>query len=97
MGKKIIYYVLGVLEVLLLFRFLFKLLGANPDSGFVAFIYSLTKIFLAPFYSIFRSYSTQGIETKAVFEPGTLIAMLVYAVIAYGLVRLLELKKTHST
>lgn len=90
-AKRILYYVLGVLESLLVFRFVFRLLGANPASGFVSFIYAITEIFLAPFYGIFRPYSTQGIETRSVFEPATLIAMLVYGIIAYGLARLIEL------
>ena len=37
----VIYFFFGVIEVLLLFRFIFKLTGANPISGFVSFIYSL--------------------------------------------------------
>lgn len=94
LAKRAVYYVLGILEVLLLFRFLLKLLGANSASGFVSLIYSISRIFLAPFYGIFRSFVTEGIETRAVFEPATLIAMVVYAVIAYGIVRFLELRKT---
>lgn len=90
-AKRILYYVLGVLEALLVFRFVFRLLGANPASGFVSLIYAITEIFLAPFYGIFRSYITQGIETRSVFEPATLIAMVVYGIIAYGLARLIEL------
>ncbi|MDX9872766.1 MAG: YggT family protein [Clostridia bacterium] len=94
LAKRIVYYVLGILEVLLLFRFLFKLLGANPGSVFVNFVYALSNVFLAPFYGIFRSSFTQGLETRAVFEPATLIAMAVYALIAYGIARFLELQKT---
>ena len=90
-AKKAVYYILGVLETLLAFRFVFRLLGANPASGFVSFIYALTQVFLAPFYGIFRSFISQGIETRSVFEPATLIAMLVYAVIVYGIARLIEL------
>lgn len=90
-AKRILYYILGVLEALLAFRFIFRLLGANPASGFVSFIYAITQVFLAPFYGIFRPYSTQGIETHSVFEPATLIAMIVYGIIAYGLARLIEL------
>lgn len=89
-SKRTVYYVLGLIEVLLIFRLVFKLLGANPGSGFVAFIYGLSSIFLAPFMGIFRSLYTPGIETQAVLEPATLIAMLVYAIIAYGVVKLLE-------
>lgn len=36
---KIIYYILGVLEVLFTFRLVFKILGANPASSFVSMIY----------------------------------------------------------
>lgn len=88
-AKRVIYYVLGLLEILLAFRFVFKLLGANPGSGFVSFIYSITQIVLAPFTAIFRPAVTQGIETKAVLEPSTLIAMVVYALIAWGIVKLI--------
>jgi hypothetical protein len=94
LAKRIVYYVLGILEVLLLFRFLFKLLGANPNSAFISFVYTLSNVFLAPFNGIFRPFVTEGIETRAVFEPATIIAMLVYAVLAYGIVRFLELRKS---
>lgn len=88
-ARRLIYYVLGLLEILLAFRLILKLLGANPGSGFVAFIYSITHIFLTPFTAIFRSAVTDGIETTAVFEPSTMIAMVVYALIAWGIVKLL--------
>lgn len=89
--KKIVYYILGILEVLLAFRLIFKLLGANPGSPFVSFIYTLSGVFIAPFNGIFRSAVTEGIETKSVLEPMTIIAMIVYALIAYGVVRLIEI------
>jgi len=86
--RRVTYYILGILEVLLAFRLVLKLLGANPGSGFVSFIYSISQVFLAPFTAIFRSLATDGIETKAVLEPGTIIAMIVYALIAWGIVKL---------
>ena len=88
-AKRVVYYFLGVLEVLFAFRLVFKLLGANPSSGFVSFIYSISQVFLTPFTAIFRSAVTQGIETKAVLEPSTIIAMIVYALIAWGIVKLI--------
>ncbi len=93
-ARNMVYYILGVLELLLAFRFIFKLLGANPGSGFVSFIYSLSGVFLSPFQGIFRSVVTKGIEARAVFEPATLIAMAVYALAAYGIAKLMEIKKT---
>lgn len=95
-AKRVVYFILGMLEVLFAFRLVFKLLGANPGSGFVSFIYSVSEVFLAPFTAIFRSASTQGIETKAVLEPSTIIAMVVYAVVAWGIVKLLIIMRRHN-
>ena len=95
-SRRVIYYILGVLEVLLGFRLIFKLLGANPNSGLVSFVYSITKVFLAPFTAIFRSATTEGIETKAVLEPSTIIAMLVYALIAWGIVKIIIIMRGHN-
>ena len=86
-----IYFVLGVIEVILLFRFLLKLLGANPASGFVNFVYDISGIFTAPFKAIFSSATTDGDVTSGVLEPATLVAMLVYLVVAWGIVKLVHL------
>ncbi|TYQ18084.1 UNVERIFIED_CONTAM: hypothetical protein Cloal_0489 [Acetivibrio alkalicellulosi] len=86
-----IYYTLGVIEVLLAFRFMFKLLGANTLSGFVVFLYAITNIVIAPFSGIFDSFVTNGLAAQSVFEPATLIAMMIYAIAAWGLVRLIRI------
>lgn len=78
------YFILGVLEVLLLLRLLLRLLGANEASGFVTFIYSLTHIFVGPFNGIFNDQALG----RSVFETSTLIAMIVYALLAWGIVSL---------
>lgn len=85
------YYILGIVEALLAFRFIFKLLGANPENGFVAFMYSLSGIFTSPFSGIFDPYISGGLAAKSVLEPATLIAMAVYALVARGLVGLFKL------
>lgn len=94
-AKRIVYYILGILEVLLAFRLIFKLLGANPNSGFVSFIYSVSQIFLYPFMAIFRNAAANGIETRAVLEPATIIGMIVYAIIAWGIVKLIDVMNNH--
>lgn len=91
-SRNAIYYVLGVIEVLLAFRFFFKLLGANQASGFVSFIYSITGILSAPFKGIFSPYVTNGLSARSVFEPSVIIAFIVYAIAAWGLVKLIRLK-----
>jgi hypothetical protein len=83
------YFIAGVLEVMMLFRFIFKLTGANPNSGFVSFIYSITQIFINPFRGIFPAATTQGAVTTGVFEPQTLVAIVVYSVLAWGVVQLI--------
>ena len=90
--RNAIYYVLGVVEVLLAFRFLFKLLGANQASGFVSFLYIITGILSAPFKGIFSPSVTEGLSVRSVFEPSVIIAVIVYAITAWGLVRLIRLK-----
>jgi len=94
--RKIIYYILGLLEILFAFRLVFKILGANPQSTFVSVIYSVTNIFIAPFNGIFRKAVTDGIETQSVLEPTLIIAMLVYAALAWGIVKLIEIMSSHK-
>ena len=89
--RRVIYYVLGALEVLLAFRLVFKVLGANAKSSFVAAIYSISNVFLAPFAGIFRTAETKGIEAQSVLEPALIIAMIVYALLAWGIVKLVDI------
>ena len=81
----IVYFLLGVLEIILALRFLFRLLGANRDNSFILSLYSLSDVFRAPFNGILND---QVLGTGNVFELSTLIAMLVYALITWGLVAL---------
>lgn len=89
--NRLVYYIAGVIETLLLFRFMLKILGANPGSPFVAFIYSLSGMFVAPFRGIFRTAVAEGIETVSVLEPATLFAFVVYLVLAMGIVALINI------
>jgi len=89
--RRIIYYLLGILEILFGFRLVFKVLGANPGSTFVSIIYSVTDLFLAPFYGIFRMSVSEGIETQSVLEPALIIAMIVYAALAWGISKFIDI------
>ncbi len=92
-GTQIVWYILGLVEVLLAFRFVLKLLGANAAAGFTSFIYGVTYIFAAPFLSVFRVTQVEG----SIFEWTTILAMFVYWVIAVGAIKLLLMGKTVST
>lgn len=89
--ERLVYFLFGILEVLLAFRLIFKLAGASLTSAFVRFIYGLSGIFILPFEGIFRSAVSQGIETKSVLEPATIVALIVYAVVAWGIVKLIRI------
>jgi hypothetical protein len=88
--NRIIYYIAGVIETLLIFRFTLKLLGANPGSPFVSFVYGVSGIFEAPFRGIFSTEVFQGLETTSVLEPSTLFAILIYLVLAVGITELVK-------
>ncbi len=92
-GTQIVWYILWILEALLAFRFVLKLMGANPLAGFTSFIYTITGLFAAPFLAVFKSTTVQG----SIFEWTTLLAMLVYWMIAVAIVRLFLMSKTVST
>lgn len=80
-----IYFLLGVLEVVLGLRFIFRLLGASEASSFITFLYDLSHPFVTIFNGIFND---QTIGSTGVFEISTILAMLIYALIAWGIVSL---------
>lgn len=92
-----VYFVLGVIEIVLAFRLMLKLLGANPNSGFVNFVYNISGFLNAPFKAIFHTSTNSGDVTTGVFEPATLVAMLVYAVVAWGIVELVHLNSHNDS
>ncbi len=92
-AQNAVWYVLGFIEILIGFRFVLKLLGANPASGFVEFIYSITGVLTAPFDSIFGVTKAEAGEVQSVFEPSILVAAAVYAVIAWGVVKLITINQ----
>jgi hypothetical protein len=86
--SNVICFLLGVLEVILALRFFFRLLDASQDNSFTPFLYNLSNVFVAPFNGIFHD---QTFSTGHVFELSTLITMVVFALIAWGLVALSRL------
>lgn len=85
--NQVIWYVLGLIEVLLLFRVVLKALGANPLVGFTSFIYALTEPLAGPFSGILK----QSVSGNSMIEWSTLVAGIVYLCVAMGLIYLLDL------
>jgi uncharacterized protein YggT (Ycf19 family) len=92
-GTQIVWYLVGLIEVLLLFRFLLKLFGANAMAGFTNFMYTITSPLTTPFTSVFHTGKLEG----SLFEWTTLLAMLVYFLIGWGITKLFLIGKTVST
>ncbi len=82
----IVYFIFGVIITLLAIRFLLLLFGTNPDAGFTQLIYGLTAPLMAPFFAVFGT--TQS--GTAVFEWSALLAIAVYALIAWGIAALIS-------
>ena len=81
--QKVIYLLFGILGGLLAIRFLLPLLGANPAAGFARFIYRIMTPFMAPFVGLFGPSRFAG----NVFEWNLLVAIIVYALIAWVLAK----------
>ena len=84
---QIIGAILLFLEILLGLRFLLKLIAANPNSGFAVFIYGITEPFLAPFKALVGTPTSGG----TVLEVTTLIAMAVYALLFWVVIRVVQI------
>lgn len=80
---RILWFGLGVLEAMLAVRFLLALLGANPRNAFASLVYAVTWPFTAPFATLFPTPAAGG----SVFELTTLIAMLVYFLAWWAIVK----------
>jgi uncharacterized protein YggT (Ycf19 family) len=91
-AARVIWFIAGILLTLLAFRFVLALLGANPNNAFADFIYTTSHPFVAPFFSLFNYQLQYGVSR---FEIYTLVAMAVYGIVAYGLVRLVTITDGH--
>lgn len=93
-AARVVWYVAGILLGILALRFLLALLGANPANAFASFIYSISYPFVAPFFSLFSYNLRYGVSR---FETYTLVAMAVYALIAYAIARFVTLTRPAAT
>ncbi len=84
---QVVWFLAGLVDVILAIRFVMKLLGANPTSGFVTFMYNISEPLVAPFRGIFGTPVAGG----SVLEPASLVAIVIYSLIGWGLVALIRL------
>ena len=80
-------FVFGLIDVLLIFRFVLKLLAANANSGFVSWVYATTQPLLNPFLFAFP---TPGVRGGFILEFTTLFAIFAYTFVGYLVQELLK-------
>lgn len=88
--QRLVYTIAGLINGLLAIRFVFSLLGANPQNSIADFIYTITDPLVSPFRGLFNVTNQLG---TARFEVETLIAIIFYSLIAWVIVRLLGVGK----
>lgn len=85
--NQVVWYILGLIEVLLVFRVVLKALGANPSAGFTSLIYAITSPLAVPFSGILGV----SITGDSLIEWSTVIAAIVYLCVAWGFIYLMDL------
>lgn len=85
-AEQAVWLLTGVVDALIAIRLVFKLLAASSQASFVTFIYNLTQIFVAPFHGIFNTAA----NGRNVFEPESLVAIVIYSLIGWGLASLVR-------
>lgn len=92
-ARRVIYYIAGFIIALLALRLVLLLLAANQGAPFVDFVYAVSGVFAWPFYGIFSYQPSYGQST---FEISSVVAIIVYALVAMGLAKLLTLTSNRT-
>ena len=86
-AQRVVWFIVGLISIVIALRFVLLLLGANQSAGFTDFVYSLSSVFVAPFVGILGQ-PTYG---TSVFEISSLLAIAVYCLIGWGIAKLLTI------
>jgi uncharacterized protein YggT (Ycf19 family) len=88
----VIWFIVGLMSILLIVRFILLAVGASETVGFSQLIYGLTDWMVAPFLGIFgQSFTYPGSAGTGVIEFESLLAIVVYVIIGWILVKLAQL------
>ena len=82
----VVWFITFVILSIILLRFVLLMINANEANPFVSWIYSTSEFFVRPFLGITTDPSING----SVFEVNSLIAMLIYVLIIYGILQLVK-------
>ena len=82
-AQRVVWYIAGFIMTFLALRVLLLLLGANQGNFFVDLVYAVGGFFAAPFSGIFGS-PTYG---QSFFDSASVVAIVVYALLAWGIAK----------
>ncbi len=77
--EQLMWFVLSVINIILLLRFVMKLLGANTGAAFTQFVYTISYPLIQPFLYVFPNQRIEGIT----FEWVTFVAIIAYGIMAW--------------
>lgn len=92
--EKITQVFVGVVAAFLGLRFFLRLFNANPANDFVSWLYNVSDRLLEPFRGVFPM---QEIEPGFVVEFSTLFAMVIYALIGFLILALVDVLRPAET
>ena len=86
--RQVVYFIASAIAILILIRFALLALAANMSSGFGNLIATITNPLVLPFSGLF---STPASEGGSVFEISSLVAVAVYFLLAWAIVKIATL------
>ncbi|HEY0964947.1 MAG TPA: hypothetical protein VGE13_00525 [Candidatus Saccharimonadales bacterium] len=92
-AQRAVWFIVGLINIIIALRFVFLLLGANRGAAFTDLVYSISAPFVAPFVGIFGE-PTYG---RSVFELSSVLAIVIYLLIGWGIVKLLTIAGPRDT
>lgn len=85
--SQLVYFIAGVIEILLVIRIVLRALAANPSAAFTNTIYGVTNGLVAPFAGVFPQLGFRN----SVLDLSAVLALVVYSLAAWGVVKLIAL------
>lgn len=91
---QLLWFIVGVINAILALDFLFRLLKADGNAGFVSFIYSLGGALASPFDGIFGDTITR---TSYTARWADLVAIAIYSLVGFGIAKLIRISTARDT
>lgn len=92
-AQRVVWYVVGFIVAFLVLRLILQMLGANQGNGFVDFVYAISGVFAAPFFGMFSYQPSYGVSY---FEVSTLVAIVIYVLVGWGVAKLFTLGSSRT-